>query len=129
MERSERPQQPLQQQQQDPGGLAGLIGRLAEAGRQEGQGLLRGHLEGAGRDGAAAAAAEDAAAALLRQPQAQLRAHGLLAARLAGRADLVLPALDDAGVWRQAACFLCQVGRRRPAPHLLAARRLERSWP
>lgn len=32
---------------------------------------------------------------LLQQPQAQLRAHGLLAARLAGRADLVLASLTN----------------------------------
>ncbi|GAB4822729.1 hypothetical protein N2152v2_009775 [Parachlorella kessleri] len=49
------------------------------------------------------------AESLLQQPQAQLRAHGLLAAKLAGRLDLVLGALDDPGVWKAAATFLCQM--------------------
>lgn len=58
------------------------------------------------REGLPAAAT---AQALLLQPQAQLRAHGLLAARWAGRADLLLEALSAAGVWRAAACHLCQM--------------------
>jgi hypothetical protein len=86
----------------------GLLLRLQTAGREDARGALR---EAVRRPGADAAAL---ASALLRQPQAQLRAHGLLAARMAGRADLILPALiaegcGDAGTWKAAAALLCQV--------------------
>ena len=101
--------------------MGDLAARLAALGRQEGQALLSAQLRGAG---AGAGNAADVAAALLQQPQAQLRAHGLLAARLAGRSDLVLSGLADPGVWRQAACFLCQVGQRCPVPCFSALLRL-----
>lgn len=84
----------------------GLLQRLQAAGREDARAALR---EAVRRPGAAALAS-----ALLQQPQAQLRAHGLLAARLAGRADLILPALTaegcgDCGTWKAAAALLCQV--------------------
>lgn len=84
-----------------------LLQRLQAAGREDARAALR---EAARRPGGDAALAS----ALLQQPQAQLRAHGLLAARLAERADLILPALTaegcgDCGTWKAAAALLCQV--------------------
>ena len=82
-----------------------LVARLMDASRGAGASLLVSHLRSSGADAAATAEA------LLSQPQAQLRAHGLLAARLAGRADLVLGVLvgGDAGVWKAASPLLCQM--------------------
>lgn len=81
---------------------------LRTAGREDARAALRQALCRPAADAAALAIA------LLRQPQAQLRAHGLLAARMAGRADLILPALiadgcGDGGTWKAAAALLCQV--------------------
>jgi hypothetical protein len=86
-----------------PGDDQELVQRLRHVGLQDGRLLLLHHLR---RDGADPGRV---AQALLQQPQAQLRAHGLLAARLAGRADLVLRSLNDPGVGKQAADFICQV--------------------
>lgn len=85
---------------------AALLAGLLAADRGAAAALLRAALQRPDADAAALAQT------LLQQPQAQLRAHGLLAARLAGRADLVLAALTagDCGIWKATAFHLCQVG-------------------
>jgi hypothetical protein len=93
----------------EPGNVidTAFIGHLIHANTQEAaRAKVREHVHHGD-----AATAEQLARALLAQPYAQLRAHGLLAARLAGRTDIVLGALlaQDTGTWRQAAVFVCQV--------------------
>ncbi|KAL4433626.1 hypothetical protein ABPG75_000067 [Micractinium tetrahymenae] len=87
-----------------PPSINSLTEQLARCGRGEGRAALLAHVRTGGD-------ASDVAQALLGQPYAQLRAHGLLAARLAGRVDLVLAVLvaGDPGVWRAAGALLCQM--------------------
>lgn len=82
----------------------GLPEQLLRADRSAGSRLVVEHL----RVGASPA---EVAQSLLAQPQAQLQAHGLLAARLGGLAGPVLETLisGDPRVYKQAAAFVCQV--------------------
>lgn len=92
-----------------PADLGALAASLAGLGRSGATNLLHTFLCTSAADPATVAES------LLEQPQSQLRSHGLLAALLAGRTDLLIWALkSDAYVWKAAACFLCQV---RPGPH------------
>lgn len=92
---------------QDQSAIDDLVRRLMHCGLSEGAAKVAAHVR------QRPAAAGPTAEALLRQPASQLRAHGLLAARLGAQADLVLPVLlrCEPGVWKAAAAQLCQVRR------------------
>jgi uncharacterized protein YjeT (DUF2065 family) len=83
--------------------------RLMNSCFSDGAAMVAAHVLGC--PAGAAATAE----ALLQCPRSQMRAHGLLAARLGGRTDLVLGTLlrCEPGVWKAAAVQISQVRENR----------------